>query len=518
MNVKVVTTQQMREIDRVTIEEVGIPGLDLMEAAGQGVVDAIEETLIDISRSRIAIFCGKGNNGGDGFVVARLLTEKEADVDIYLLGEKSEISGDAKVNLDRVRNMGLKVKEISSRDQINNPLGVDIIVDAIFGTGIKGSVRGFPAEVIDLINSSEGTVVAVDTPSGLNTDTGEVEGPCVRAEMTATMGLPKLGLLLFPGKECVGKLEIVDIGVPPEVIEKAGITIEYVEREDIARSIPRRPPNAHKGDCGRVAVVAGSVGMTGAAGLSCRAALRAGAGMTILGIPRSLNDVMEVKLTETMTKPLAETEERTLSLAAEGEIDELLDWADVLAIGPGLSLNKETQELVRNVIRKVRKPTVIDADGLNALSGHLDCLTDSGTEHILTPHAGELSRLINKPISEIEAHRVKAAQKAAEELKVVLVLKGAPTVVADPTGAVHINSTGNAGMATAGCGDVLTGLIAGMLAQGLRGTEAAVTGVFLHGSAGDLAAEEKGEWGVIAGDIAEKIPAAIRHALKSQSL
>ncbi|UCE17813.1 MAG: NAD(P)H-hydrate dehydratase [Gemmatimonadota bacterium] len=514
---KVVTTQQMREIDRVTIEEFGIPGLDLMEAAGQGVVNAIEGTFIDISHSRVIIFCGKGNNGGDGFVVSRLLTEKEADVETYLLGKKSEISGDAKVNLDRAVNIGLNVKEISSLDNINKPLEADIVVDAILGTGIQGSVRGFPAEVIDLINKFEGTVVAVDTPSGLNTDTGAVEGPCVRADVTATMGLPKVGLLLFPGKSYVGKLEVVDIGVPPEVIGGAGITIEYVEREGIARLIPRRAPNAHKGDCGRVAVVAGSVGMTGAAALSCQAALRAGAGMTILGIPRSLNDVMEIKLTETMTKPLPETKERTLSLAAESGIEELMDWADVLAIGPGLSLNKETQELVRNITRKVRIPTVIDADGLNALAGHHDCLADRKAELILTPHAGELSRLIDRPIGEIEAHRISLAQKVGEDLGVVLVLKGAPTVVADPTGTVHINSTGNAGMATAGCGDVLTGLIAGLLAQGLKGPEAAVAGVFLHGAAGDLAAEKKGTLGVIAGDIAEKIPAAIRHSLKSKS-
>jgi hydroxyethylthiazole kinase-like uncharacterized protein yjeF len=511
---KAVTTQQMREIDRVTIEEVGIPGLDLMEAAGQGVVKAIEGTLIDIGRSRVTIFCGKGNNGGDGFVVARLLTEKEADVEIYLLGERNEVRGDAKVNLDRALAMGLEVREVFSSDEIAQPLHADIIVDAIFGTGIQGPVRGFPAEVIDLINRSESTVVAVDTPSGLNTDTGAVEGPCVRADVTATMGLPKVGLLLFPGKTYVGNLEVVDIGVPAEVIESAGITIECVERQDIARCIPRRAPNAHKGDCGRVAVVAGSVGMTGAAALTCQAALRAGAGMTILGIPKSLNDVMEVKLTETMTKPLSETKERTLSLAAQGEIEQLLEWADVLAIGPGLSVNKETQELVRNIIRSVRMPTVIDADGLNALAGHVDCLTDSKAELILTPHAGELSRLTNQPIDTIEAHRIEAARQAARGLGTVLVLKGAPTVTSDAAGYVYINSTGNAGMATAGCGDVLTGVIAGMLAQGLRGTEAAITGVFLHGFAGDLATEHLGEWGSIAGDIAAEIPRAILEVSK----
>ncbi|MFQ6091194.1 MAG: NAD(P)H-hydrate dehydratase [bacterium] len=506
---KVATTQQMRQIDRITIEEVGIPGLDLMERAGQGVVNAIEGTLIDIGHSRVVIFCGRGNNGGDGFVVARLLAQREAEVDVYLLGERAEVGGDAKVNLDRALSMGLRVKEVRSLEQIAHPLRTDVVVDAIFGTGIKGPVRGFPAEVIDLINRSEGRIVAVDVPSGLNTDTGEVEGPCVRAEVTATMGLPKLGLLLFPGKACVGRLEVVDIGVPPQVVERAGIAIELMEPEEIAHLVPRRSPNAHKGDCGRVAVVAGSVGMTGAAALCCQAVLRSGAGMAILGIPKSLNDLMEVKLTETMTKPLPETEERTLSLAAEQEIEELLDWADVLALGPGLSQNSETQELVRKVIRRVSVPTVIDADGLNALSGHLDCLTESEAELILTPHSGELSRLIERPISNIEANRVEVARQAARSFGTVLTLKGAPTVVADPSGHVHINPTGNAGMATAGCGDVLTGLIGGMLAQGLKGIDAARAGVYLHGLAGDLAAQTKGEWGVMAEDMVEALPEAM---------
>jgi len=282
-----------------------------------------------------------------------------------------------------------------------------------------------------------------------------------------------------------------------------------MERVSQVPAPPVRAADAHKGDCGRVAVVAGSVGMTGAAALSCHAALRSGAGMTVLGIPCSLNDVMEVKLTETMTRPLAETEERTLSLAAEPEIEALLDWADVLAIGPGLSQNGETQELVRRVIRTVKKPTVIDADGLNALADHLDCLTANKIQLVLTPHAGELSRLINRPIDEVKAQRIDVARQSAQQLGAVVVLKGAPTVVADPSGLVYINPTGNAGMATAGCGDVLTGLIAGMLAQGLPGIEAATTAVYVHGLAGDVVANEKGEWGVVAGDIAHAIPSAL---------
>jgi hydroxyethylthiazole kinase-like uncharacterized protein yjeF len=506
---KVVTTRQMREIDRVTIEEVGIPGLDLMERAGQGVVRAIEGVLMDIEGSRCAVICGKGNNGGDGFVVARLLSQRGSDIDVFLLGNKEDLHGDAKTNLHRVLEMGLEVLEITRLDQIPQPIRADVIVDAIFGTGIKGPVRGLAAEVIELINRSEGRVVAVDAPSGLNTDTGSVEGQCVRAEVTATMGLPKIGLLLYPGKAYAGRTEVVDIGVPTKVIEDAGLTIELLEQKDIASILPRRAPYAYKGDCGRVAVIAGSVGMTGAAALCCQSALRSGAGMTILGIPSSLNDVMEVKLTETMTTPLTETKERTLSLAAEPQIDRLLEWGDVLALGPGLSQHPETQDLIRRIVRKARKPTVIDADGLNALAGHTDCARDCDAELILTPHVGELSRLIDRPIGDIEDARLEVARQAAVDLQVVLVFKGAPTVIADPSGFLSVNSTGNAGMATAGCGDVLTGMIAGLLAQGLKGLDAAKAGVYLHGLAGDIGAQEKGQWGLVAGDIAAVVPEAI---------
>ena len=505
---KVVTTHQMREIDRVTIEKAGVPGLDLMERAGQGVVAAIEGIRIDLEGSRCAIFCGKGNNGGDGFVVARLLTQRGCQVETFLLANMEEVRGDARTNLDRALHLGLKVQEVTRIGQIPVPLKTDVIVDAIFGTGITGPVRELPAEVIDLINCSEAAVVAVDVPSGLNTDSGAVEGPCVRAQVTATMAFPKTGLLLYPGKAYAGRIEVVDIGVPPRVIEEAKVMTELLEQRDIASLLPRRAPNAYKGDCGRVAVMAGSVGMTGAAALCCQSALRSGAGMTILGIPSSLNAIMEVKLTETMTKPLAETDQQTVSLKAEAEIDSLLEWGDVAALGPGLSPNAETGELVRRLVRRIEKPVVIDADGLNALAGHLDDLRACPADVVLTPHVGELSRLTGQSLADIEKARLDAARRAAVDLGVVLVLKGAPTVIADPAGYLFINPTGNAGMATAGCGDVLTGTIAGLLAQGLKTLDAAKAGVFLHGLAGDLAAGEKGQWGLIASDIIEALPEA----------
>lgn len=505
---RVVTASQMQNIDRRTIEQYGIPGLELMERAGLGVVRTIEEMLVNVADKKVVIFCGRGNNGGDGFVIARRLFQRGAQVEPYLLGQEKDIKGDAWVNLERVLGLGLEVKSITEREQMASSLDADLIVDAIFGTGIKGAVKGLAAEVIELINNAEALVVAVDVPSGLNTDTGAVEGPCVQAEVTVTMALPKRGLLLSPGREYAGRLEVVDIGVPPKAIEEEGVNVELLEDKDIAALLPVRPPDAYKGDCGRVSVIAGSVGMTGAAALTCQGVMGSGAGMAILAIPESLNDIMEVKLTEVMTRPLPETEERTLSLAAEPKIWELLEWADVLAIGPGLSRHEETKALVRRILAKVDIPTVIDGDGLNALAEDVDMLSQVKTDIVLTPHAGELSRLIPRSIAEVNAWRIEVAQGSAKDFGVV-VLKGSPTIIADPSGEAFINPTGNAGMATAGSGDVLTGAIAGLMAQGLRGIEAAKVGVFIHGLAGDMVARRKGQWGLIAGDLVDALPEAM---------
>lgn len=509
VGVKVVTAEQMQNIDRRTIEEYGIPGLDLMERAGLGVFRAIEKVLGELTGKRVVIFCGRGNNGGDGFVVARYLFRRGAWVEIYLLGEREQVKGDAQVNLDRVLNLGLEVKSITGGKQLPRSLEADLIVDAIFGTGIRGAVRGLAAEVIEVINQAGAPVVAVDIPSGLNTDAGAVEGPCVQAQVTATMALPKRGLLLSPGREQAGRVEVVDIGVPPEAIAAEGIQVELLEESDMASLLPARPPHAHKGDFGRVVVIAGSVGMTGAAALTCQAVMRSGAGMAILGLPESLNDLMEVKLTEVMTRPLPETEERTLSLRAESPIWELLEWADVLAIGPGLSRHPETKTLVKRVLSRVELPTVVDADGLNALADDVGMLAKVKADMVLTPHPGELSRLIGRSAQEIDSLRVEVAQEAAQGLGVVLVLKGSPTVIATPDGAAFISPTGNAGMATAGSGDVLTGAIAGLMAQGLNVLDAVRLGVFLHGLAGDLVAERRGQWGLIAGDLVEALPEAM---------
>ena len=361
------------------------------------------------------------------------------------------------------------------------------------------------AKVIERINELKAARVAVDLPSGLNADTGAVEGPCVKADYTVTMCLPKRGLLLYPGAEYCGEVIVADIGFPKKAIEEQGVQVELIT-EELARSLlPPRPGSAHKGSFGHVLVVAGSVGLTGAAALASLSALRAGAGMVTLALPESLNDLMEVKLTEVMTLPLPETPARTISIKAIDRIKEFLEKATVLAIGPGLSREPETMEFVRRLCGEIEKPTVVDADGLNALAAERESLKSLGPNFVLTPHPGEMSRLTGMSVAEIESDRIETARGFASEHGVTLVLKGAPTIVASPDGKAFINSTGNPGLATAGSGDVLTGLIAGLMAQGMKPTDAAVAAVYFHGLAADRLIEEgkTSQRGLISGDLIE---------------
>ncbi len=520
---KVVTAQEMRNIDTQTINETGIPGIVLMENAGMGVVHAMEKRreprlFPDTSSSsrplHISIFAGKGNNGGDGLVIARHLVNRGHDVIIYLISEPDEFTGDALTNLKIAQNMQIPMEIMLSEDQLadceHQIVTSDLLIDAIFGTGLKGAVIGFPANVIDLLNLSSVPIVAVDLPSGLEADTGKVEGSCIRAALTVTMALPKRGLLLYPGADFVGELQVVDIGVPHEVMESQNIHVNLIQASEAAKLLPVRRRDAHKGSFGKALVLAGSAGLTGAAALASEAALRVGAGLVTLGIPESLNAVMEVKLTEVMTRPLPETESQSLAFRARDEIMDLVDGLDVVALGPGLSRSPETVSLVQQLCREIQIPKVIDADGLNALAEDRDVLKDLAPQTILTPHPGEMARLMGCSISDVQSDRIGVAQDFAKENEIVLVLKGAPTVTADPQGMVYLNSTGNPGLASGGTGDVLTGAIAGFIAQGLDVIDAAILGVYVHGLAGDLAAEAQGEAGMLAGDVLRHLPAAIQ--------
>jgi len=508
---KVVTRDEIRRIDKRAIEEYGISGLILMENAGLQVSLEILEHYSPLAQKRVAIIAGKGNNGGDGFVVARHLYNRGIRVEVYLIGESTEIKGDARVNLDILKKIGIPLYERVTSNDLSAPLRyTDIIVDAIFGTGLSSEIKNPYSDVINAINSSRKPVVSIDVPSGVDSDTGEILGVAVKADITVTFALPKRGLLVFPGAEYAGILKIGDIGIPKRIIGEEDIRVNLLTRDEVRASLPPRRPDSYKTSFGHLLVMAGSPGKTGAAAMTSLSALRVGAGLVTLATPKSLNEIFESKLTEVMTLPLPETDDLTISDKAEEIIYQILPKMAVIAIGPGLSIHPETTRVVRHLVKRSEIPMVIDADGINALIGHLDILKEAKAPLILTPHPGEMARLLGITPKDIQKDRIGIAQRFAKENRVFLVLKGARTIISDPHGDIFINPTGNPGMATAGTGDVLTGMISGLIAQGMEPLTAAKTGVYLHGLTGDISAEEFGEMGMIAGDMIERIPKAIK--------
>jgi NAD(P)H-hydrate epimerase len=521
----IATAQEMQRCDRTAITKLGIPSIVLMENAGRSVADVIEEEVGTVSGRLIYIICGKGNNGGDGFVVARHLYNRGAKVKIFLVAKASQLKGDPKTNhavlwksLREHKSSTLQILEKTNVQTLRRQPRPDVVVDALFGTGFSGAVRGQYSEIIEWMNDCGAKRVAVDIPSGVNADSGKVESVAVAADITVTMGLRKVGLLVHRGRVCSGRIHVADIGIPKMVYEHSGIRTWYVQRADVRRMLPRRPLDAHKHSVGKIFVLAGSRGLTGAAVMSCNSAMRAGAGAVVLGVPSSLLPVVTKKLTEVMANPLAETDEQSVSRTAMPEISRFIKWADLVVVGPGLGRNKETEEVILELIETTMKPLLIDADGLNALAVNPKVLKKRKAETILTPHTGELSRLTGLPTAQIEEDRIDVARNQSRILKSYLVLKGAPTVVGTPSGEIFINSTGNPGMATAGAGDVLTGTIAALWGQHLTAVEASVCGVFLHGFAGDLAKEKYGEMGLTATDIIEALPRAINKTLSENNL
>ena len=511
---KVVTAAEMRKIDQDTIEGIGIPGIVLMETAGREIVRAIDCHYPDAQR--IGILVGKGNNGGDGMVIARQLAHAGRDAHIFLGSPSDSFTGAARTNLEIANNLGLHIEEtladVSTHIKSHK---CELLIDAILGTGLHSDVREPISTIINKINKLSIPILAVDLPSGLDADTGNPLGTCVKADRTVTIGLPKRGLLLHPGAELAGKLEIVDIGFPRQVIDAQNIKVNWTTEKGAANWLPSRASASHKGSYGRVLVIAGSTGMTGAASLTSEAALRSGAGLVTLGIPKSLNAILEGKLSEVMTLPLPETENGSLAKSATQSILEYAERTQsVLAIGPGLSQHPETVALVHQLIKEnteqgLELRLVIDADGLNAIAQAKELILLLDKEAVLTPHLGEMARLTDTQIPTLAADRISAAEAFTEKFGVTLVLKGAPTVTSHPRGEVWINSTGNPGMATAGMGDVLTGVIAGLMAQKVSSANAATFGVYLHGLAGDISAEAIGVHGLIAGDVLRAIPQAL---------
>ncbi len=511
---KLVTAKEMQMIDQFTIEELGIPGIVLMENAGRGAFKHIKEYFLKhLQEAVIGILCGKGNNGGDGLVIARYLHEEGYLVRVFLLGKKEQLKGEAAVNLKIAEKLGVPIVEVQdetgwfkAREYL---IACDLIIDALLGTGLKNELRGLIKEAVSFINETfPGFVVAVDMPTGLGSETGYPLGDAVRADLTVTFGLPKIGQIIYPGAHYVGALEIIDIGIPPQVVATFNLKHHLVTSDDIRDILPPRPVDMHKGKAGHVLVIAGSPGKTGAATLACLGALRIGAGLVTLGVAKSLNPILEVKLTEAMTLPLPESEGMFLAPEAWDEIKTSGLRYKVVCFGPGLGTAPSIRKLLERIIIEAETPLVIDADGLNVLAQDLNILKERKVDIILTPHPGEMARLIKASVPEVLRNKIEVSKELATEYGVIVVLKMARTLIATPDGEIFINSTGNPAMASGGVGDVLTGVIGGLLAQGESAKEAAILGVFLHGLAGDLWVEKNGGIGLLAQELANYLPKA----------
>jgi hydroxyethylthiazole kinase-like uncharacterized protein yjeF len=509
-----VAANEMQKMDRLTIESFGLPGRILMENAGRGATHFFLEQFKEAENKKIGVVAGRGNNGGDGFVIARYLAQKGISVTVYLLSKPSKVSGDAAVNLKLLSPLNVPVIEMPDAESFSaheTAMRHEAIwIDAILGTGLRSDVKGFFKDVIKFINQSNKPVFAVDIPSGLDSDTGQPCGTCVRADATATFAFAKTGHFLLPGADYTGNLKIIDIGVPPYIADDVGPK-QYLLTPILIRDVfYPRPSDAHKGHTGHLLVVAGSTGKTGAAAMTTTSAMRAGAGLVTLGIPASLNPILEALVVETMTEPLPETVKGILGETSFDRIADLLSDKKCLAIGPGIGTAPETQMLFFRLLQENTKPVVIDADGLNQLAGHTEILKDLNSPVVLTPHPGEMARLIGTTAADIQKDRIKCARDFSEKFNVHVVLKGARTVVAHPDGRVFINPTGNPGMASGGMGDVLTGIIAGLMAQGHSPELAAHAGVYLHGAAADSLAKNKGPFGYLATDVMNTLPETIK--------
>lgn len=512
---KLVTAKEMKALDVQAQNDYAMPGILLMDNAAQAVAEAVHEALTALEGERVVIFCGGGNNGGDGLGAARWLQSYGVSVRAFIVGAALDaVQGDAALELAMFTKAGGRVEALSTEDDwVLAELAAskaDVLVDALLGTGFHGELEGDVLRACELLNKSEKYILAVDVPTGVNADNGAVSENAVRADHTVTMALVKTGLLLYPGREYCGDIELADISMPVKLVEEYQSDKYRLTDEIVRELLPLRKANAHKGDAGRVVICAGSPGYTGAAALASDAAVKAGAGLVSLYTPLSSRDVLAIKLTEVMVHGLLERMPGILGGGAASDVASSAEAADVLAIGPGLGTSESTQEAVRTILQKITTPVVIDADALTALAGHTEILAAMQAQKVLTPHPGEMARLTGLEIAEIEADRINVAKKYAEEWQAIVVLKGAPTVIGCPNGTVYVNSTGNSSLATGGSGDVLTGIIAGLAAQEISLQEAAICGVYLHG----LAAELTGiDIGLAAGELAALLPQAREQVL-----
>ncbi len=517
-----VTAAEMRELDRLTIEKYGTPGHVLMERAGVGAAELLLREFPHVHKALVLVLAGKGNNGGDGFVIARYLRQHGIRCEVVLTAKKAEVKGDALRNLRAFSRLRGRVTEVTEPAQlriVQDKLSrCGLIVDALLGTGLNSAVRGLLATLIDLVNASPCPVLAVDIPSGLDSDYGVPLGTAVQAQVTTTFAFPKVGQLIYPGAEYVGQLVIVDIGIAAQALTDIDLQTELLLAEEIGSLVHKRSADGHKGDFGHVLVIAGSRGKTGAALICCQAAMRTGAGLVTLGSPASLNSVLASAVLEVMTVPLADNDEGSLRFDNEEELSRALAGKTAVVLGPGIGVSSDTIALTRWLVTHCELPLVIDADGLNCLAQGIAAwpkvLQKRSAPVILTPHPGEMSRLTRLSTTQVQERRVEIAHDFAQTYHCYLVLKGARTVISTPSGKNFINPTGNPGMATGGMGDALTGILGSLLAQGYPPEEATTLGVFLHGYIGDKIAQKQGEIGILARDIIEGIPQGLTELQK----
>jgi ADP-dependent NAD(P)H-hydrate dehydratase / NAD(P)H-hydrate epimerase len=519
--VKVATGRQMAELDRVTIEQYGIPSLVLMENAGRSCTERIlrilQEKVVAPEEASIAAVCGRGNNGGDGMVIARHLHNRGVYVEVFLLSETEDLSPDARIQYEILRKMDVECRNIRDQEGVEDLRSyleeVHLCVDAILGTGLSFPLQGIVRDVVETINLSLATVFAVDIPSGIDATSGRILGEAIRADYTGTFGLLKVGQVLLPGSIHCGETDIYDIGIPSKAVFDTNIKTEALEERVVKSMLSIRPPDFHKGDAGRVYVVGGSPGMTGAPCLAGRASMRMGAGLITVVVPRSLQPVVETKLMEVMSEGVEDGGSGTFRKECIPDLLEKISRADFVVLGPGLGTYPGAAEFVAEILPRIRVPFLVDADGLNALADQVGVLRQATAPCIITPHPGEMSRLTRESIEAIEASRIGSAQHFAEEENVTVILKGARTIIATPKGDVFINTTGNPYMASGGMGDALSGMVAALASQGLSPTDAACAGVFLHGLSADILVRRHPMSVVSATDVIENIREALQQTL-----
>lgn len=509
---RILTAEAMQGVDRRAIEELGVPSIVLMENAALGVVEALGESFPEAAA--VAVFCGPGNNGGDGLAVGRHLAVRGYRPWLFLATGGKELKGDAGLQLEICRRMQLPIEELGEDDDLAAVLArareADLVVDSLFGTGLGRPLEGWYAELVRGLNRLPVPRLAVDLPSGLSGSRSEVFGPSIQADLTVTFAALKVAHVFPPAAEAVGEVVVADLGIPPELVAAAPGGLSLLEAEDAATLFPTRRPDTHKGTYGHALVVAGGPGRAGAAVLAARGAVRSGAGLVTAAVPEAIRDTVDGGCIESMTVGLPAGPQGDLSRASVASVRAAAEGKDALALGPGLGRGEETAAAIREILLSCPLPAVVDADGVNAFAGRHRELADRPGPTVLTPHPGEMARLLGLSTAEVKEERLDTARRAARECSAVVVLKGHLTLVATPEGEVAVNPTGNPGMATGGSGDVLTGMIAALLARGAEAGSAARAAVFVHGAAGDRAAARLGEAPLAAGDLLDELPGAIR--------